>query len=247
MPTQTLEFSAGTGLTISCKLFAVGSDTVVATATATEKTNDKNRYSVAYTDIPAGAYRMNAFVGAVGGFANEVYDLTLTTATFQPRAEAAINNAAIASAVRTELTPELNQLDTIQAKTDLIGTGSATVSAPVTASGEITEIVIGDDYLSSNSRTFDWTVDLPVGFTAGQTSCYFGGQMDRANKWLVQGAVTNVGGGKIKLSFELAKTVTEKLLPGAYDWSVEVRDSNGVEITRVRAKTTSAALVYKQT
>lgn len=89
MATQTLEFSAGTGLTLSCKLFALGSDTVVATQTATEKTNDRNRYSVAFTDIPAGAYRLNAFVGATGGFANEVYDLTLETATFSPRSESA--------------------------------------------------------------------------------------------------------------------------------------------------------------
>jgi hypothetical protein len=87
--TQTLEFSAGTGLTLSCKLFAFGSDTVVDTQTATEKTNDKNRYSVAFTDIAAGAYRLNAFVGTTGGFANEVYDLTLSTATFQPRSESA--------------------------------------------------------------------------------------------------------------------------------------------------------------
>jgi len=102
MATQTLEFSAGTGLTISCKLFAVGSDTVVATATATEKTNDKNRYSVAYTDIPAGAYRLNGFVSSTGGFANEVYDLTLSTATFQPRSESAVNTGSIADAVWDE-------------------------------------------------------------------------------------------------------------------------------------------------
>jgi len=100
--TQTLEFNAGSGLSLSCKLFAVGNDTVVATASATEKTNDKNRYSVAFTDIPAGAYRMNAFVGAVGGFANELYDLTLTTATFQPRSESSIDNGAIADAVWDE-------------------------------------------------------------------------------------------------------------------------------------------------
>ena len=34
MATQTLEFTAATGLTITCKLFAVGSDTLVASATA---------------------------------------------------------------------------------------------------------------------------------------------------------------------------------------------------------------------
>ena len=91
MATQTLEFSAGTGLTLSCKLFALGSDTVVATASASEKANDKNRYAVVFADIPAGAYRLNAYVGATGGFANEVYDLTLTQATFYPRTEAAVS------------------------------------------------------------------------------------------------------------------------------------------------------------
>lgn len=94
MATQTLEFTAGTGLTLTCKLFAIGADTVVASASATEKTNDKNRYTVAFTDIPAGDYRMNAFVGAVGGFANEVYDLTLVTATFYPRSEQELSATA---------------------------------------------------------------------------------------------------------------------------------------------------------
>ena len=90
MATQTLEFSAGTGLTLSCKLFVVGSDTVVDTQTATEKTNDKNRYTVQFSSL-TGAYRLNAFVGAVGGFANEVYDVTDIAATFQPRSEAALS------------------------------------------------------------------------------------------------------------------------------------------------------------
>jgi len=99
MATQTLEFSGATGLTLSCKLFSVGSDTVVDTQTATEKTNDINRYSVDFVDVPAGAYRLNAFVGATGGFANEVYDLTLTTATFLPRSEAEIDLTSVESVV----------------------------------------------------------------------------------------------------------------------------------------------------
>lgn len=92
MATQTLEFTAATGLTITCKIFAVGSDTLVDSATATEKTNDLNRYSVSYTDIPAGTYRLNGFVGAVGGFANEIYDLTLTTGVFYPRSEQEVSS-----------------------------------------------------------------------------------------------------------------------------------------------------------
>jgi hypothetical protein len=73
-------------------LFALGSDTVVDTQTATEKTNDKNRYRVNFVDVPSGTYRLNAFVGATGGFANEIYDLTFTTATFYPRKEIGLSD-----------------------------------------------------------------------------------------------------------------------------------------------------------
>ena len=110
MATQTLEFSAGTGLTLNCKIFALGSNTIVATAIATEKTNDQNRYTVNYTDLPAGAYRLNAFVGSAPGFANEVYDLTLTTATFYPRSEY--------STISSDVTSIKNNVDAIKAKTD---------------------------------------------------------------------------------------------------------------------------------
>jgi hypothetical protein len=95
---QTLEFNAPTGLTISCKLFAVGSDTVAATESATEKTNDKNRYAVT-VDVAAGSYRLNGFVGSDGGFVNEIYDLTAATATFYPRSETKTASSAEVEAI----------------------------------------------------------------------------------------------------------------------------------------------------
>lgn len=87
MATQTIEFSATPGLTITAKLFALGSDTVVDSVVATEKTNDKGRYVAVFTDLPAGTYRMNAFVGSVGGFANEIYEILAVTDTYLPRSE----------------------------------------------------------------------------------------------------------------------------------------------------------------
>ena len=117
MATQTLEFSAGTGLTLSCKLFALGSDTVVATASATEKTNDKNRYTVQFASL-SGAYRLNAFVGAVGGFGNEVYDVTDIAATFTPRSEAKTDISLLALEATSQA---------IKAKTDLITAGNISV------------------------------------------------------------------------------------------------------------------------
>jgi hypothetical protein len=139
--TQTLEFSAGTGLTLSCKLFALGSDTVVDTQTASEKINDKNRYSVAFTDIAAGAYRLNAFVGATGGFANQVYDLTLTTATFYPRDEAAatgLDAAGVRAAVGLASANLDTQLSGIKVKTDLITTDTVFVTVYRVAGSTIT-------------------------------------------------------------------------------------------------------------
>lgn len=104
MAIQTLEFNATSGLTISCKLFAIGSDTVIDTQTATEKTNALNRYTVDFTDAPAQATQLIGFVGGVGGFVNEIYDLTAATATFYPRSEALVSTAeSIADAVWDEV------------------------------------------------------------------------------------------------------------------------------------------------
>jgi hypothetical protein len=352
MATQTLEFSAGTGLTLSCKLFALGSDTVVATASASEKANDKNRYSVAFTSIPAGAYRLNAFVGATGGFANEVYDLTLTTATFQPRSESAVDAGGIADAVWNEpynqhttagsfgklmdllrksnmvleatvqaspaptattfnvtglnyptgafghavlffaddatlaeqnspiltftnngngtqtivleeartaapvagdkvlidATSHVHAIADIQsglalqttslaikAKTDLITAGQVTYTSPVGGTGKISiPIIIGDDYLASNARAFEWTITARTGVVVGTASCRFGGTNEELNKsWLVTGTVSDIGGGQCKLSFDLTKTVTGALEEGYYRWSVELLSAGGTEITEV--------------
>lgn len=84
MATQTVEFRSPPSQTITAKLFAVGSDTQVASVSATEATNRKGTYSAAYTDVPAGEYELIALVGAVP-VARWFVTLTLTTATFQAR------------------------------------------------------------------------------------------------------------------------------------------------------------------
>lgn len=213
MATQTLEFNCTTGLTLSCKLFAVGSDTVVATASASEKTNNKNRYTVAFTDVAAGAYQMTAFVGSTGGFANEVYDLTLSTATFYPRSE----------------------LGDIKTKTDLITSSTVTSSNPVTTAGTIeSTLIIGDDYLNANGRAFSWTVAAITGITAATATCSFGG-VYKTSSWLVTGTLTDNGNSTWTLRFDLPKSVTSLLEPGYYDWSVEIASSGGTEVTPVKS------------
>jgi hypothetical protein len=82
MATQTVEFRSPPSQTITAKLFAVGSDTQIASETATEATNRKGTYSAAYTNVPAGEYELIALVSTTP-VARWFVTLTLTTATFQ--------------------------------------------------------------------------------------------------------------------------------------------------------------------
>lgn len=82
MATQTVEFRAPTGLTITAKLFSFGSDTQVASVSATEATNRKGTYSAAFTSIAAGEYQLIAFDATPTPVASWWVTLTLTTATF---------------------------------------------------------------------------------------------------------------------------------------------------------------------
>ena len=84
MATQTVEFRSPPSQTVTAKLFAIGSDTQVASVTATEATNRKGTYSAAFIDVAAGEYELIALVGAVP-VARWFVTLTLTTATFQAR------------------------------------------------------------------------------------------------------------------------------------------------------------------
>ena len=82
MATQTIEFRSPPSQTITAKLFAVGSDTQVASVSTTEATNRKGTYAGAYTDVPAGEYELIALVSTTP-VARWFVTLTLTTATFQ--------------------------------------------------------------------------------------------------------------------------------------------------------------------
>ena len=99
MATQTVEFRSPPSQTITGKLFAVGSDTQVASVSATEATNRKGTYSAAFTDVAAGEYELIAFVGSVP-VARWFVTLTLTTATFQVYDKV---TAVLDSAVRVKL------------------------------------------------------------------------------------------------------------------------------------------------
>jgi len=130
---------------------------------------------------------------------------------------------------------ELEQLTAITA-----ALGSVTTTGTIT-----TPIVIGDDYLSSTGRAFQWTIAALTGYVAATATCKFGGKY-KTNTWLVSGTVTDLGTGNWTLSFDLPKASTMGLAEGYYEWSVEVSTAAGLEYTRVRSGK-NVLLVDKQT
>ena len=134
------------------------------------------------------------------------------------------------------------------AQLDLLGTAGATLTRPVTATGYIDEIIIGDDYLASTDTAFEWSWVAHDGFVAGTSTCRFGGvsQCDGTQGWLVTGTITDTA-GTWTLSFDLPKAVTS-LLSGKYDWSVEVTNASSNEVTVMKSRTQRPAIaVAKQT
>lgn len=80
--TQTVEFFSPPGQTITAKLFQAGSDTEIASVSATEATNRKGVYLSVFTDIPTGLYRLLALVGTTP-VATWWIDLVLQNGTYQ--------------------------------------------------------------------------------------------------------------------------------------------------------------------
>jgi len=138
----------------------------------------------------------------------------------------------------------------IKAKTDLIGTGSAVVSAPVSGDGDLLELILETDYLAANGRALEWTFDEITGITTSATGKF--GLKDALTGTEVYvnstGTVTDLGSGTFKVSFNITNSALDELSPGKYDWSVEVLEgAYKITIARNRQVKTRVDIVEKQT
>lgn len=96
MATQSVEFRAVTGQTITAKLFTAGSDTEVASVSATEATNRKGTYTASFTSVAAGEYILIALDATPIPVASWWVTLTNTTATFQVYEKSGGSNVTVA-------------------------------------------------------------------------------------------------------------------------------------------------------
>ncbi len=166
MATQTIEFRSPPTQTTTAKLFAIGSDTQVASVTATEATNRKGTYSAAYTDVAAGEYELIAFVGAVP-VARWFVTLTLTTATFQVYDKAKIEliaaNAVNASSLAADAVTEIQSGLATQASVDDLPTNAELATALGTADDAVLAAIA-----TVQNDTNDIQTRLPAALESGR-------------------------------------------------------------------------------
>ena len=221
MATQTIEFRAATGLTITAKLFSAGSDTEVASVSATEATNRKGTYSAAYTDVAAGEYVLIALSSGTP-VASWWVTLTLTTATFQVYERSNLAGLALeatAQDIQSRLPAAL-----VSGRMDAsVGAMAAnTLTASALASDAVTEIQNGLA-LEATVQALDLSVTVTP-LAAGDTQrvdgtdvvAYIGEVSD-----ITVYAVTDVDGNAVNLSTKTLRIYIQELFGGDVIQTIE--------------------------
>jgi len=121
--------------------------------------------------------------------------------------------------------------------------------ALTTVSGVIVgPLIIGDDYdKDDDARAFVFTITTPTGFVFAGASCFLGFYKDVASNSITTGTVTNNLDATLTMRFGLGKTTTQDFSCGNYQYSVELRDAAGIEVTHVHSKKRRIEFVSKFT
>lgn len=109
------------------------------------------------------------------------------------------------------------------------------------------QLVIGDDYLVSNSRAIIVNVCSVTGMTVDATP-RLGFSKGNETLTITDGSVVDAGNGIWVIRFNISRTDSEGLTPGMYDWSVEL-SQGGKEVTVAKSISyeTKIEWVRKQT
>jgi len=142
--------------------------------------------------------------------------------------------------------PLANQtaLDTLLSRTDAAVTVS--VVSPVAESGQLNELIIGDDYLAANGRALTWNIPEITGMSLANATAVFGIRQKDVNV-TITGTVGDGAGATWDVTIEIARTAWGTLAEGLASYSLEIRDSsNSREITRVINELGSEVLLRRK-
>jgi hypothetical protein len=121
-------------------------------------------------------------------------------------------------------------LRAIEAKTALLGTGAASIDAPVLYSGNLRTLVLGDDYKAVNGRALVWTVVTSVVVSSCRLTIY----QSSTRQMTITGSVVNNTGNSV-LSFDIDEADWSPMTAGDAEYNVEARDSANNEITFIHS------------
>lgn len=142
--------------------------------------------------------------------------------------------------------PLANQtaLDVLLSRTDAGVT--VNVVSPVTETGQLTELIIGDDYLAANGRALVWSIPEIEGMSVGNATALFGLRKGDVSV-TVNGTVAAGDAGEWDVTIEIARTAWGDLTEGLAEYSLEIRDSsNGREVTRVISEIGSEVILRRK-
>lgn len=134
------------------------------------------------------------------------------------------------------------QVDAIEAKAKIIGTGMGLVHSPVNAVGEIPGFVRGDDYTADINRALEW--GLPASkhgdFTGGSATFLMSriGCGTSVAIGPIVGAILDAGGEAQRIQVQL--TGADLSTDGRYKWEVQAKTAAGRTITPYSGVTTVA-------
>jgi len=105
--------------------------------------------------------------------------------------------------------------------------------SPVTQSGQLKELIIGDDYLVANDRALVWTFAPIAGMDIADATATLGVKRGPINvTW--SGSVSVDGNGQWQATIEIENDEWVGVTQGLYEYSLEITDGvNTREITRV--------------
>ena len=113
---------------------------------------------------------------------------------------------------------------------------------------DVTQLVIGDDYLAANGRALTATFCEPSNMTPAECTARLGFANSQDTLVITGGVVADNDDGTWSVQFSWNDTDTQSLTPGRYDWSIEiVQGTTEITVAKSISYETRIDWVTKQT